>query len=286
MWHCVLSGGRALPRMWAVIGGAYAVGVAMAGLFGVAAWLWLAEALDGSLATRTLLAAADANVFVDLLMHHGESLRTLGVTAAILLVLGTLAGIWTNAAMVAAAAGARGARPAFRRGWGLLPVFLRLWLLAGPLAIGVAAAIGIGGKLLLAWAAGRGFALPPLAVLGGGFVLAGGSLLVLAAVHDHARLRSAVRPGTGAVQAYAWAWGFVWRRGTQALPLAAVLGLMAVLVWGCGVGVRHAVPTVSGAGVAVALIIGQLAAVAGAGGRGGRAAAEAALQQRHGAPDR
>lgn len=285
MWICVWAGGRAVPRMWAAIGCAYAVNAGMAGLFAIAAWLWLAEALDGSLATRTLLTAPDANVFVDLLMHHGESLRALGVTAAILVALGSLAGIWTNGALVAAAAGDVGVRQSLRRGWGLFPVFLRLWMLAAPTAVAVTGAIGIGGKWLVDWAAGRGLGLPPFAALGGALLAIAASLVVLAAIHDHARIRCAAHPEAGALRSYAWAWRFVWRGGPQALPLAVVLGLAAVLVWSCGLVIRHAISTASEVGVAAGLLLGQLGALARVVARGWSFAAETALQHRHAGAD-
>jgi len=280
----MLSGGRALASMWAVLGCAYGVSVAVAWAFGLAGWLWLAGALDGSLATRSLLTALDANVFVDLVMHHGESLRALGVTAAILLALGAMAGIWVNAALVAAAGGAEGARQAVCRGWGLFPVFLRLWLLALPVA-------GVGMWMVahvvrgtIDWAAGRGLSLPPLAVVAAGMVIGAGLLLLLATVHDHARIRSAAAPAAGAVRAYAWAWAFVWRHATLALPLAAVLGLVAAAVWTVGLGLREAVPTTTATGVAVALVVAQFGALARTVVRGWWFAAETALQQRAAGP--
>lgn len=286
MLDCSREGGRALAGMGTVVGCVYGLELGMAGLFGVAAWLWLAGALDGSLATRTLLTGADANVFIDLAMHHGESLRTLGVTAGVLLFLGALMGIWTNGALVAAAGGAGGMRASLRRGWGLFPLFGRLWMLAVPITVVGVGAMVFGGRALVQWAGGRGLAVPPLAVVLVGGVLAGVLIVVLTTVHDHARIHVAARAGIGALRAYGWAWQFVWRRRAVALPLAAVLGVVAAVVWGCGLGLRHALPTSSASGVAIALVVGQFGALARVLVRGWWFAAETALQRREVGPGR
>ena len=69
-------------------------------LFALAAGYWLRMRLDGSLATRTLLENLDANVLVDLYLHHGEGLRMLLVVAALLARCTPLLWWWLHAVII------------------------------------------------------------------------------------------------------------------------------------------------------------------------------------------
>src|SRR5216110_1096241 len=72
--------------------------------FGAGAWSWLAEALGKSLATRTLAADLDMNVFVDLAAHHRASLWQLLLSGCGLAVVVWLIGVWLNAMTIVAVA--------------------------------------------------------------------------------------------------------------------------------------------------------------------------------------
>lgn len=203
----------------------------VAGLcFAGAAWTWLAESLDRSLPTRSLLTDLDWNVFVDLLVHHAQSLRMLLAGGVLLAVPAVLLGIWLNAAAVVAVGEDGSLGDCLRRGLTLYPTFFRLSLLSNLLS---AAAIGCGvlvGRGLTRWTAESGSELTFYLAAGAGVLLGALLLVFLLTVHDHARVRSTAR-GAGALRAYAWALRFVARREWRALPLALVLLSISFTVW-------------------------------------------------------
>lgn len=136
-------------------------------------------------------------------------------------------------------------------------------------------------RVVIDWAAARGSGPPPLLVAAGGGVGAVVGLLVLVAVHDHARIRTAVT-GDPAVRAYAWAWRFVWRSSADAVLLVGVLAVTAATVWAVEFWVRwYLVPTTA-TGVTVSVVVAQVAALARVAVRAWWFAAETALQ--HGGP--
>lgn len=221
-----------------------------------AAWSWLSESLDNSLATRTLLTDLDWNVFVDLFAHHGHSFHMLLVAGVILAIPALLLGVWLNAAAVVAVGEDGSLGDCLRRGLILSATFLRLSLLSNLLsAAGIGVAILVG-RLLTRWTAESTSELTLYVIIGTGTVLTAGLLVFLVTVHDHARVRSTAR-GTGAVSAYAWALLFVTRREWRALPLALLLLCTSFVLWVVYQTVGMLVTTNSTHGIVLSLAWGE-----------------------------
>src|SRR5262249_31236616 len=146
MGDAYIAGLRSAGRQWALCLVLFAFSLAAGLSFAAVTWTWLADALDNSLATKTLLADLDVNVFVDLFMHHAEGWRTLAVPPALAAVFFALLGVWLNGAVIAAVADDVGLSESLRRGLSLCPIYLRLWLLS-------ASANGI--SLLVVWVIAR-----------------------------------------------------------------------------------------------------------------------------------
>ena len=220
MWSAYLGGFRAMLRRWPLVLALWLIGVAFGLAFALAAQAWLAMALEGSLATRALAHRLDADVFVDLWYHHGEGLRMLGVLAAVLAAAHATVWWYLDGVVVAAVRGDESAP--WRDGIGLTPVMARLSVLAAVVVL-----LWSGAVAGPAWAAMRSTREHPGAFLWyqiGGVALAVwlGGMVVLVAVHDHARLRAALT-GAGALRAYGWALRFVPWGHERALALALVL---------------------------------------------------------------
>jgi hypothetical protein len=199
-------------------------------VFAATAWLWLAAALDKSLATRTLLTDLDMNVFVDLIGHHGESLWMLLLGGALLVAACWLLGVWLNATTIAAVADDTPLAAAARRGLDLYVTFLGLGLVALAVdALLILGTVGVGRWLIQATANTPSETTVSL-IVGGGAGVAGSLVLCFTTIHDHARIHSAAT-GSGAAAAYVWAVGFVTRREPRAVPLALLLLATGVGVW-------------------------------------------------------
>jgi hypothetical protein len=243
-------------RRWPIVVLLFVANLAVGLCFAGAAWTWLYESLDRSLATRTLLTDLDWNVFVDLLAHHGQSLRMLLVGGVLLALPAVLLSIWLNAATVVAVGEDGNLGDCLRRGLSLYPTFFRLSLLSNVLsAAGVGCAVLLG-RGLTRWTAESASELTPY-LAGGTGVLVGALLLVfLVTVHDHARVRSTAR-GAGAMTAYGWALVFVARREWRALPLALALLCIGFTVWVAYQTVGMLLPANSAHGVVLSLLWGQ-----------------------------
>ena len=124
------SGFRTALRRWPLALLLFAATCVPGLVFSAAAWSWLADALDKSLATRTLLTDLDMNVFVDLIGHHGESLRMLLLGGLLLAVVCWLFGVWLNAMTISAVGDDLPLAAAAHRGLDLYVTFLALDLLA------------------------------------------------------------------------------------------------------------------------------------------------------------
>lgn len=224
MWFAYVGGFLAMLRRWPLVLGLWLIGVAFGLAFALAAQVWLGVALDGSLATRTLAHHLDADVFVDLWYHHGEGLRMLAVVAAVLAAAHVMLWWYLDGVLVAAVRGDQSAP--WRDGIGLAPVMARLSALAWLVIL-----LWSGALAGPAWAALRSTREHPGAFLWyqiGGAALAVWlvGMVVLVAVHDHARLRAGLA-GEGAVRAYGWALRFVpWGR-ERAIGLALLLQMSA-----------------------------------------------------------
>jgi len=229
----------------------------VAGLcFTAVAWFWLSTSLDNSLATRTLLTDLDWNVFVDLVAHHGGSLRMLLVAGVSLALPALLLGVWLNATAVVAVGEDGSLGDCLRRGLTLWPTFLRLSLLANlPSAAGIGAAILVG-RWVTRWTAESTSELTPYVLVGAGTVFAAALLVFLVTVHDHARVRSTAHRA-GALSAYRWALLFVTRREWRALPLALLLLCTSFVLWVVYQSVGMLVTTSSTRGIVLSLAWGE-----------------------------
>ena len=246
---------RALRR-WPVVVVLFMVNLAVGLCFTGVAWSWLFDALDCSLATRTLLTNLDWNVFVDLIAHHAGSLHMLLVAGLVLALPALLLGVWLNAAAVVAVGEDGSLGDCLRRGLTLSPTFLRLSLLSNLLsAAGIGAAI-LAGRLLTRWTAESTSELTVYVIVGTGTVLSAMLLVFLVTVHDHARVRSTAR-GAGAVGSYTWALLFVTRREWRALPLALLLLSTSCVLWVVYQSVGMLVTTTSSHGIVLSLAWGE-----------------------------
>ena len=91
MADALVSGARIAARCWWAGLTLFLANLVFGLFFTAASWHWLSGALGASLATRTLLTHLDMNVFVDLFIHHGESLRMLAVGGAMITLVRALA---------------------------------------------------------------------------------------------------------------------------------------------------------------------------------------------------
>jgi hypothetical protein len=152
MLRAYLLGARAAAQRWPLI---VVLGVITA-LFGVAFALasgaWLDDALEGSLATRTLLHRIDADVLVDLWYHHREGLNMLLVAAALLAVVHTALWWWLHGVVIAALQWSPQEHGSiWARGFELAPVMARLFVLALCALALFSAAVGGSAYALMRW---------------------------------------------------------------------------------------------------------------------------------------
>lgn len=230
-------------------------------LFGVAFALasghWLSLALDGSLATRTLLKDLDPNVLIDLYYYHGTSFRMLGVLAVFMGVVYALLWCWLHGVVIASVKGVAGSAPeAWRRGLETAAVFSRLLLVAAVVLAAFTALIGSAAWVLYRWTIASPSALLPYAIAAGAAVLWVIGEVFLTAVHDHARIRACA--GGSAWAAYRWAWRFVARGGERAFLLAVALQATGFALWIGYQAVGLKVPVTAIVGVTGSLLWGEV----------------------------
>lgn len=254
MLAAYLGGAVAALQRWPLVLALWGIGVGFAVAFALASATWLSAALDGSLATRTLLQELDAGVLVDLWFHHGEGLHMLAVIAVLLAALHTLLWWWLDGVIVSSLAPTPGS--AWQAGLGLTPAMARLWGLAMLVLL-----LWSGAVAGPAWAALRATADSPSAWLR--YALGGGAAalwafggLWLVAVHDQARLRLGLA-GSGAAAAWLWALAFVLRGGRRAFPLALLLQATAIAMWALYQALSFAVPLRELLGLTGSLLLGQ-----------------------------
>jgi len=253
MWAAYVGGFRAMLRRWPLVLVLWMIGTAFGLAFTLASQGWLVMALEGSLASRTLAHHLDADVLVDLWYHHGESLRMLGVVAAMLAVMHMIVWWWLDGVIVAALRD--GEASPWRDGLGLAPVMARLYALAVGMALLWTAALA--GPT---WAALRSTREHPGAYLWyevGGLALLVWLLgmVVLVAIHDHARLRAGLTGG-GALATYGWATRFVLRDGEATLRLALLLQLTAASLLAASEYTSLALPLMDLLGLTGSLLLG------------------------------
>jgi hypothetical protein len=254
--HAYLAGLRRAPRLWPMAVVLFLANIAAGLCTAALAWHWLDSALDGSAATQTLLTHLDLNVFVDLVAYHGESMRTLLATAAVIAVAFVAVGAWCNAVVAVSVTADTGLAESLRRGTNLVPACLALasfmWLLQGASVAGGV----ILSRSAVRWAASNYAETTHYAALGSGIMLSGGLLFVLTTVHDHARIRIAA-VGTGAIEAFGWSLRFVSRHVAKTLSLTLLLLATGVVVWFAYQVVAARIPVTSRAGLAVSILWGE-----------------------------
>ncbi len=229
----VLRNGWSLLRTRLLLGGIlYAASAALAFLFGSLAWSWLERSLDSSLPSRTLLTDLDANVVVDLLVHHGESLRMLLGQGILVLIAGLLISVWTQAAVAISFTSDATVGESLRLARSRLGTFGLLWLLNVSVTALALAALG----LILYLATKTSLVLFNERIgnlLWGTALLLGGCLvLVSSAIHEQARIHSAATDRE-AVQAWNWALRFTTVK--TPLPMLIALGAMGVQALSYGI---------------------------------------------------
>jgi len=247
---------RTAVRRWRIVLLLFVANLAAGMGFTAVAWWWLALALDNSLATRTLLTDLDMNVFIDLFVHHGDSLQMLGIAAALAAFAFAILGVWLNAAASVAVATEAAVSECARRGWTVFATHLRLWVLATALNVASVAAGFVVARGLTRWTAESPAEMTYYWAAGAGFVLGAVLLCFFTTVHDHARIRS-VATKTGAVSAYGWAIAFVARRERRALPVASLLFATGFVSWVVYQSVGMLIVTHSAPGVALSLLWGE-----------------------------
>jgi hypothetical protein len=244
-------------RRWPLVVVLWLIAAVFGLAFALASGVWLTDALDGSLATRTLFRQLDADVFVDLWYHHREGLRVLLVLAAVLAVVHTVLWWWLHGVLICALQ-----RPAgetvgvWTEGLGLAPVMAQLFTVAMAVLALFSTAVGGAAYALLRSTRSSPSALIWEGIIGGAAVMWLLGYVFLVAVHDHARLR-ACRVGGGALPAYGWALGFVARGGERAFPLACALQLSGVTLWGAYHAVSLSVPMTAVLGLTGSLVLGE-----------------------------
>jgi hypothetical protein len=243
-------------RRWPMVLTLFLASLLTALSFAAAAWSWLAAALGNSLATRSLLADLNVQVFIDLLMYHSEGLEMLLLAGSILAAAFVALGVWLNAAAIVAVGDEISAPGCLLRGVQLYPTYLGLWALSNGCMTASAVALFLCGRWLTRWTAESTAEMTFYWIVAGGTLVGALSWLFFATVHDHARIRS--RTGeVGALRAFGWALAYVGRRQRRALPLAALLLGTSAALWAVYHGLSHSLGTKSASGVTLSLLAGE-----------------------------
>lgn len=258
MLRAYLRGAGIAARHWLLISGVFLAAASFGLTFAFASGAFLSDALEGSLATRTLFKELDPNVLVDLWFHHGEGLRMLAVVAVILAIGHTMAWWWLHAVMIVAVQGDGGTPPERkRRVLEVTPTIAQLFVLAVFAMLAWIACVVAPTYLAMratrsdpsAWVWYRLWAAAAVVWLSG--------YVFLVAVHDHARIR-ACRTPHGAIACYRWALGFVLRGGERAFLLALLLQATALGLWAAYQLSSFAIPMTAVLGVTGSLAWGAL----------------------------
>jgi len=250
---------RGLPcalRLWPVALLLFLANLAAGLCVGALVWHWLDAALDGSAATRTLLTHLDLDVFVDLVVHHGESLRILLATAVVVALAFVAVGAWGDSAVAVSVTEETGLTESLRRTPSLLPAYLGL---AGLTLVLQGASVAAGlvlSRSAVRWTAGSSAAMTYYAAVASGVVVAAALVFGLTTVHDHARIRLAA-DGNGAIGAFIWSLRFVGRHVAATLSLALLLLVTGVIVWGAYQVFAGWIPVTSRAGLLLSLVWGE-----------------------------
>jgi hypothetical protein len=256
MRQALASGLQMALRRWPFVVVLFIANLAAGLCFMAVAWFWLSDALDSSLASRTLLTNLDWNVFIDLLVHRAQSLRMLLAGGVLLLFPALLLGIWLNAAAVVAVGEDGTLGDCLRRALTIYPTFFGLSVVSNLLTAAAITAGFLVGRVLTRWTAESASEMTFYLAAGAGVLVVAFFLVFFVTVHDHARVRS-VASNSGALRAYGWALRFVARREWRAVPMALVLLGLGALAWLVYQTVGMPVATTSTHGVVVSLAWGE-----------------------------
>ncbi|MDX2171308.1 MAG: hypothetical protein SF182_29845 [Deltaproteobacteria bacterium] len=270
-----LAGARLALSRWALISILWLITAAFGVAFALAGATWLGDALDGAMATKSLLHHVDVQVLIDLWAHHREGLRMLLVLAAVLAVGHTVLWWWLDGVIVAAVLPSGDGF--WRRGAQLAPVMARLF--------GIGVCVWLTWSLLIggaAWGLMRltqdSFTAHVWEWIGGlaaALWLLGTAWLI--AAHDQARIRAALS-GSGAIASYRWALGFVGFGGERAFALALLLQGSGLGLWALYQAIGLALPLTELIGLTWSILWGELFLWLRAFGRVWRLAAQRKLQ--------
>ncbi len=257
MGRAYLSGFFAACRRWPIVMLLFVVSLLTGLSFSALAWSWLSAALGKSLATRSLLTDLNVQVFIDLFMHHSESLHMLLLAGLTLASFLALLGIWLNAVAIVAVADDVPASQCLGRGWRLYRPYLGLWALTHVCLLASGLAVLLSVRLLTRWTAESPSEMTFYWIVGGGVLAVAILWQVFSAVHDHARIRT-LTTGTSAPRAFAWALLFVVYREGRALPLSTVMLASSIVFWAFYQRLAAFIGTNSAVGVTVSLLWGEV----------------------------
>jgi len=243
-------------RRWPVVLVLFLASLVAGVSFAAAAWAWLSLALGNSLATRRLLTDLDVQIFIDLFVHHQESLRMLLLAGFVLAAMFALLGIWLNAVVVVSVGEDISTPKCLLRGVQLYPTYLGLWALSSGCIAASGVAVVLSGRWLTRWTAESAAEMTFYWILAGNVLVGALVWFFFATVHDHARIRSRAA-GVGAIRAFGWALMYVGRRQKRALPLAGLLVGTSVGLWAVYQGISHYLATSSVFGVTLSLLWGE-----------------------------
>jgi len=232
MSRAFLQGLRVALHSWPLALTLWLVSLLFAAAFASASACWLAQVLDGSMATRRLYRDLDPNVLVDLYHHHGASFRLLLVSAGLLAALYVIVWVWFHGAIVATvrANGKLKLRDSLRDGLDLAPIFGRLLVVAASALTMLSGAVGAAAWWLVRRSSAGPSEMTRYYIIGIALLIWLMGAALLTAVHDHARLRAAAA-GSRALAAYWSAMRFVCAGGELAFPLALLLHAAGVVIW-------------------------------------------------------
>ena len=260
MLRSYLLGARIAAATWRLALVLWLVGAAFAAAFAGLSGEWLADALDGALATRRLLTDLDPNVLIDLYYYHFESGRQVLRTGVVLAVVYVILWFWLAGVVVTAVRASRTmtVRHALRAGADLAPAMF--WIYAITIGVLSMFSVVVGGA---AWWLIRQTSDNPSEMTSASIVAAATAVWLLGyvfvvAVGDHARLRAAAGAGGGVLRAYGWALRFVLHGGELAFVLALLLQLTGVVLWAGYQAIALTIPVTSGFGVTLSLVWAEL----------------------------
>lgn len=248
------TGARLALSRWPLVTILWLISAAFGVAFALASALWLAHALDGALATKSLLHKLDVQVLIDLWVHHREGLRMLLALTALLAVGHTVLWWWLDGVIIAAVLRGDGI---WLRGAQLAPVMAQLFCLGCSLWLAWSAAIGAAawGLMRLTQDSSTAHVWEWIGAVAAVIWVLGTAWLI--AVHDQARVRAGLS-GSSAIASYRWALGFVAIGGERAFGLALLLQGTGLALWAVYQLIGLALPLTELIGLTWSLLWGEM----------------------------